>query len=85
MSPHVAPWGHRCGEKKTPTQHMNQKNKKGRSSLVLARVQLPLLTAACCVVPHLRVFIWIQLKELKPNQEPGYVPVMAQCNYKKKP
>lgn len=80
----VAPWGHRCGEKKAPTQHMNPKKTKREEVLsVLARVQLPLLPAARCVVPHLSVFIWIQPKELEPNQKPGYAPVMAQSNYKK--
>lgn len=29
-SARVAPWGHRCGEKKAPTQHMNPKKQKGK-------------------------------------------------------
>lgn len=72
-------------KKGSNTTHQTKKNKKGRSSLVLARVQLPLLTAARCVVPHLSVFIWIQAKELEPNQKPGYVPVMVQPNHTKQP
>lgn len=85
VKPHLAPWG-RCGKNglqyNTWTKKKPKKNqKKGRSFLVLARVQLPLLAAACCVVPHLSTFICIQPKELELNQEPGYALVMAQSNY----
>lgn len=53
---------------------------KGRRTLVLARAQLPLLTAARRVVPHLTIFTWVQPKELESNQQSRYVPGMAQSN-----
>lgn len=55
---------------------------KGRSTLLLARVQLPPLPASRCVVPHLTAFIRLQPKELESNQQSRYAPAMAQSNKK---